>query len=164
MPDSLQLVLQQSVGDVLEKMFFIRSLGDADEGRALPEGEVTAHLSFEGEPSGSLTLRVTCEAARSISADFLGSEEEDLNQQQVGEVVCELANMICGSVLSRMESAATFRLAPPELGEGEREEPVASSAGMSALHSVEIGGGNLTVAIRTESFPVQQRAAGAVRV
>ncbi len=162
MSDSLQFVLQQSVEDVLEKMFFIRSLGDAEEGPGLPEGEVTAHLSFDGEPSGSLTLRVTREAARSISADFLGAEEEDLNEQQVGEVVCELANMICGSVLSRVESAVTFRLAQPELGEeNEREERASPTTGLSALHRVEIGGGNLTVAIRTESLTVQHSAAGA---
>ena len=158
MSDSLQLVLQQSVEDVLEKMFFIRSLGDAEEGPGLAEGEVAAHLAFDGEPSGSLTLRVTRAAARSISADFLGTEEEDLSPQQVGEVVCELANMICGSVLSRIESAVTFRLAQPELGVGgEREEP----EGVSARHSVEIGGGNVTVAIRTESLTVQHSYAGA---
>ncbi|MDR3698572.1 MAG: chemotaxis protein CheX [Candidatus Sulfopaludibacter sp.] len=162
MSDSLQFVLQQSVEDVLEKMFFIRSLDDALEEPGLPEGDVKAHLTFDGEPSGFLTLRVTREAARSISADFLGAEEGDLNEQQVGEVVCELANMICGSVLSRFESAVTFRLAQPELGEGdEHAEPASGTAGLRALHCVEIGGGNLTVAIHTEPLALRHGAAGA---
>jgi CheY-specific phosphatase CheX len=160
MSDSLQVVLRQSVEDVLEKMFFIRSLGEAVE-PGLPEGDVKAHLTFDGEPSGSLTLRVTRGAARSISADFLGAEEGDLNEQQVGEVVCELANMICGAVLSRVESAVTFRLAQPELGEGDEPgEPAPEASGQNALHCVEIGGGYLTVAIHTEPLAVQRSAVG----
>jgi CheY-specific phosphatase CheX len=158
MPDSLQFVLQQSVEDVLEKMFFIRSLGDASGEAILADSEVKARLAFDGEPSGSLTLRVSRAAARSISADFLGADEGDLNEQQVDEVVCELANMICGSVLSRVESAVTFRLAQPELG--EVSEPTPGTAGLTAQHSVEIGGGNLTVVINTESRTIQHSAAG----
>lgn len=152
MADSLRLVLRQSVEEVLEKMFFIRSLSEAAGELPLWENAIMAHLSFEGEPSGSLTVRVTRDAARTISADFLGADESELTQQQVGEVVCELANMICGSVLSRVESAATFRLVSPQIAEGEggvgeTTEP----AGTRAIHSVEIVGGNLTVVVKTES-------------
>ena len=43
------------------------------------------------------------------------------NRERIGEVVCELANMICGSVLSRMESSATFRLSKP--GVADRPAP-----------------------------------------
>lgn len=152
MSDSLQLVLRQSVEAVLEKMFFIRSLDEATGELPLWENDVMAYLSFEGEPPGSLTLRVTRDAARSISADFLGGDESELTQQQIAEVVCELANMICGSVLSRVESAATFRLVSPQIaaaggGVGEAAEP----AGTRASHCIEIGGGNLTVVLKTES-------------
>lgn len=152
MSDSLQVVLRQSVEEVLEKMFFIRSLGEpAGEHRPAGNG-LMAQVTFDGEPSGSLSLRVTRDAARSISADFLGSDEGELTQQQVGEVVCELANMICGSVLSRVESTATFRLASPQFAEaedgvGDAGEP----AGPDAIHCVEIAGGNLIVVVKTES-------------
>lgn len=152
MPESLQSVLQQSVEEVLEKMFFIRSLGVMGDGAGVPESELVSSLAFEGQPSGCLTLRVSGGAARSVSADFLGVEEDELSSKQVGEVVCELANMICGSVLSRVESSATFRLAHPELLTVEsRPGRLPEGSGESAVHSVMISGGSLVVAVRTEA-------------
>ena len=72
------------------------------------------------------------------AADFLGVDEGELTGHQVGEVVCELANMICGSVLSRMESAATFRIAPPKLADcaEDRAQSAALAAEKAASHSV----------------------------
>jgi len=109
----VEQVLRDSVNEVLEKMFFIRSLGDSPSASA--ESELIAHLTFEGHPCGSFTLRAGRAAARSITADFLGAEEDELTDEQVGEVICELANMICGSALSRIESDFHFRLASPVL-------------------------------------------------
>jgi len=132
-------------------MFFIRSLGDAGEEPRFSGNELTARVTFDGEPPGSLTLRVSRDAARSISADFLGAEEGELTEQQVGEVICELANMICGSVLSRVESAATFRLASPRLGAEEGAGNAGEAGGQRAIHFAEAGGGILTVVVKTES-------------
>jgi CheY-specific phosphatase CheX len=161
MSEFLQQVLRDSVEEVLEKMFFIRALGEEAEEPACPENKMAARLSFDGVPSGSLTLCVTRGAARSISADFLGADEDELTSQQVGEVICELANMICGSVLSRVERAAQFRLSPPQLltlrctCEAELARRI---TGESASHSMGIGGGCLTVYLMTES-PVCSMAA-----
>ncbi len=150
MSESLEIALRHSVEEVLEKMFFIRSLGESESG-AGPDEEICSRLKFEGRPSGCLTLCVAGPAARSISADFLGLEEEDLDPGQVGEVVCELANMICGSVLSRVGSAVTFRLAHPELADAiEIENVLADPPGSSAIHSVVVNGGSLRVTVRTE--------------
>ena len=126
-------------------MFFIRSLGGG--GEPADGSVITAHLAFRGDPSGSLTLRIGALGARAIAADFLGAEETDLSDREVGEVVCELANMICGSVLSRVESAATFRLATPRLVE-LLETPAGER---SAEYTVEISGGFMVVSIETEA-------------
>lgn len=146
MSDGLQPVLSQSLEEVLEKMFFIRPLEDPDASAPCGQEAVSAHLSFDGDPAGSLTLRVTRDAARSISADFLGENPNDLTPRQVTEVICELANMICGSVLSRIESTATFRLIGPQLGEA----PDLFPGGTTAAHCLEIDGGSVTVILRTE--------------
>ena len=152
MPDTaLAEALRASVAEVLEKMFFVRSLDDFED--AARECVLVAHLTFEGEPSGSLTLRVAAQAARSIAADFLGMDEGELADAEVGEVICELANMICGSVLSRVESESTFRLATPRIVEPESAARLAKGAasGGDEAHEVEISRGFMKVSIQTEA-------------
>jgi hypothetical protein len=144
----------------LEKMFFIQCLGESLEFESEPQ--FVAHLTFEGDPSGALTLSVRASAARSVAADFLAAEEPDLSEQEIGEVVCELANMICGSVLSRVESSATFRLASPRIvafgsdgknfpAEPDGLPPPVAGAAHSTLHAMEIGSGRMVVSISTET-------------
>lgn len=144
-------------------MFFIRSVETGQE--SAPEPEIVAHLTFKGEPSGSLTLSVAAGAARSVAADFLGEEEPALSEQQIGEVVCELANMICGSVLSRVESAITFQLATPRIvasasaTEGRTNPGLGAApsstadAEHSTVHAIETCGGSMVVMINTETSP-----------
>ena len=113
MSEKLQAVLKASVEEVLERMFFIQSLEELDD--LGDEPQIAAQVTFEGTPSGWLALSMATAAARSVAADFLGSGEGQLSEAQTGEVICELANMICGSVLSRVESTSTFHLRKPGL-------------------------------------------------
>ena len=155
MPDlvfqpALREALRDAVTEVLEKMFFIRLLEDpraaAELSRRAPasssEGEIAARVAFHGEPSGALSLRLDYRAARAIAADFLGEEEAELIRQQVEEVVGELANMVCGAVLSNVESAVSFRLDQPAMldaAAAENRQPE------NAAHAFPIGSGALTV-------------------
>ncbi|MEI9976445.1 MAG: chemotaxis protein CheX [Ignavibacteriota bacterium] len=110
--------LRESVDEVLEKMFFAETTGECsayDSGDTPPAEEIAVGLTFAGEPSGCLLLRVSAVAARQIAADFLGLDEGELSDLKISEVVRELANMICGSVLSRVESAAAFQLGAPQI-------------------------------------------------
>ncbi len=147
----VERVLHESVDEVLEKMFFVRGLGDSTASRGGPE--LIAHLTFQGRPSGSFTLRAGLVAARSIAADFLGAEEAEVGEEQVGEVICELANMICGSALSRIESDFGFRLTSPALLAG----PPAVS-GAAAGHAVELYNGALAV-----TMDIEERTCSAAR-
>ena len=108
--------LPDAVNEVLERMFFVQAMGESP--RQLPDGpdgQTAASVRFDGDPSGSLTLWLTAEAALPIAADFLGSDPEEITDQRSAEVICELANMICGSLLSRIEAGTTFRLAAPRI-------------------------------------------------
>ncbi|MGA2740385.1 MAG: chemotaxis protein CheX [Bryobacteraceae bacterium] len=109
-------MLAAATGEVLETMFFTDVSGPAPVGASSPEPRVAARLSFEGTPSGALTLSVSEPAVRALAANFLGSEEDDpLPAAQLGSVVCELANMICGSLLSHVRTEEHFKLSSPEL-------------------------------------------------
>lgn len=117
MPDSeWDEMLTAAAGEVLETMFFTGVYGFAPAGASPAEPHVAARLSFQGTPSGALMLWVSEPAARTLAANFLAAEENDpLPPSQLGCVVCELANMICGSMLSRVKAEEHFRLSSPEL-------------------------------------------------
>ena len=116
-PNEIQTALASAVEEVLETMCFASVLTSA-AGVSPPEGggtpTITVQLRFEGSPSGGFRVSVPMKLARVIGAGFLGREESEISDSQAEEVVCELANMICGSVLSRLESKATFQITHPE--------------------------------------------------
>ena len=138
----IEAALAESVQEVLEKMFFV-DLADSPPGET-PAGGIAAELNFDGNPPGSFRLVLDQAAARSAAADFLGEDPAELSDEQMNEVVCELSNMICGSVLSRIESTATFRLSKPAIVLNEELGPAA--AGFRAA----VGGGFLHAEIRME--------------
>ncbi|HJT88919.1 MAG TPA: chemotaxis protein CheX [Bryobacteraceae bacterium] len=142
----LHRALRESVEEVLEKMFFVRPIAPMEEsGRLI---DLYVRLGFDGDPPGYLVLGASRRAARSIAADFLADDEQSLTDQQTAEVICELANMICGSVLSRIESSATFRLGAPEVI-STREAVQAYGEGVE--HGVELGNGAISVSIHMEA-------------
>jgi CheY-specific phosphatase CheX len=144
---TIRAELASAVGDVLESMFFLDTVGEAGEPPAGAD-TVTVHLSFEGDPAGCFQMRVARPAAIAIAADFLGEDAESLTPQQSADVTLELANMICGAVLSRIESSATFRLGAPQAVAGETGE---QSLAEATRYTVETGCGTLAVAIQMET-------------
>ena len=65
--------------------------------------------------SGSVSVRISKASALSLAASFLGESEDSIEDARVAQVVCELANIFCGSIVTRMESHGSFDLAAPEL-------------------------------------------------
>ena len=49
-----------------------------------------------------------------LTANFLAKEVQQLAAGDVDEIVCELANMLCGSVVSRVDGDHGYVLTPPE--------------------------------------------------
>ena len=78
--------IENSVGAVLETMFFAAPLGPA-EPEAAGGQVVSARLSFHGTPSGTLGVCISSASARSLAAGFLGEEEAALSEVQTGQVV-----------------------------------------------------------------------------
>ena len=109
---NLDQLLSASASEVLETMFFTGVLGESTD---IPDNPVSTRLNFRGTPSGSFGLALSRESSRQIAADFLAEEAQTVSQEQVNEVICELTNMLCGSLLSRIETEASFELTHPEL-------------------------------------------------
>jgi len=117
--DEIQAAMDAAAAEVLETMCFADVLASA-AGPAPADGAagvpaVTAELHFEGDPPGWFRAGAPARLARALAAGFLGLEEPEVSDLQAGEVVCELANMICGSLLSHIPSETVFRIGHPEL-------------------------------------------------
>jgi hypothetical protein len=152
---TVRAALASAVGDVLESMFFLDTVGEACEPPAGAD-TVTVQLSFEGDPAGCFEMRLARPAATAIAADFLGEDSGSLTRQQSTDVTLELANMICGAVLSRIESSATFRLGAPRVVADIVADIVADDTRKpwqeeATRYTVETGSGTLTAAIRMET-------------
>jgi CheY-specific phosphatase CheX len=154
---AIRTALSSAVADVLERMFFLEALGEAAEPPP-EEATVTVQVTFDGDPPGRFQMRIARPAAIAIAADFLGEDAESLTGQQSTEVTLELANMICGSVLSRIESSATFRLGTPQIA---TDDTVAPGLAEETRYTVETGSGTLSVAIQmeTRTCPATERYA-----
>jgi len=127
-------------------MFFIEATGEpASEEAETPA--VNVELAFDGDPPGIFRMSLARPAAAMIAADFLGEDSPSLTDNQVEDVARELANMICGAVLSRIESSATFRLGAPDLVLGEDAR---CGAIQGTACAVETGSGILTARIVME--------------
>jgi chemotaxis protein CheY-P-specific phosphatase CheC len=106
--------LRPAFTEVLETMFFTSVIDICATGAAAGPPPIISRLRFRGDPSGVFEIGMTGDAARRLAAAFLGEDEQELSESRTGEVVCELANMLCGSFLSRMGDF-TFELSHPEI-------------------------------------------------
>jgi CheY-specific phosphatase CheX len=117
-------VVVRVAAEVLETMFFEEAVPSVCEHSWLAEA-VSAHLRFEGSHCGEFLLSVPPGAARSIASGFLGVEPEEISETQPGEVILELANILCGALMSELWPESTLSLGTPELVSAERSFPEA---------------------------------------
>ncbi len=103
------------VPDVLETMFFSTAAETPEAGEGPVEG-IHAQVRFRGCPSGVFQLDTDADAIRELAAGFLGVSSYTVREDETEQVACELANMLCGSVLSQAESDTGFELGPPTTG------------------------------------------------
>jgi CheY-specific phosphatase CheX len=101
-------------------MFFTAVLGsvslDAVPGPVVDDVAMAFSLRFIGDISGRFGLHLQQTAARNLAANFLGEADTDISPIAVSEVIGELANMLCGSVMSRVEGERSFALSHPVAG------------------------------------------------
>lgn len=108
--------------EVLETMFFEIPLDEPEPGGHAARASVMAKAVFNGGLRGSLSVACEPWAARRLAASFLGREDETtIEESEVRLIACELANMICGNALSRLEPHALFQIETPPATEEDAE-------------------------------------------
>ena len=140
--------ISAAAADVLETMFFSPVMAEAALDEAMSAPALAARLRFSGEREGTFAVRISTSAAESMAANFLGEETEQPASGQVQDVVCELTNMLCGSVLSRLDSKAHFDLGHPEL-----VDALEAATPDSVSRAFELGDGAVAVFLHLDAKP-----------
>lgn len=110
-PEAAQTV-DRVAAQVLETMFFTEAeLSTCDH--FWLEIADCARVQFEGSHFGEMQLGISANAADPIAAAFLGLDEHP-SKAQLGEVIQELANVLCGAMLSQLWPDSKLALASPQ--------------------------------------------------
>lgn len=96
--------------EILETMFFSEAEPVACRHS---ENWIAARVRFTGEPRGEMTVMLSRELALSASAGFLAEDNGEVTDEQQKQVSCELANIVCGVILSRLHPHARVSLGVP---------------------------------------------------
>ncbi|RXH56283.1 chemotaxis protein CheX [Granulicella sibirica] len=131
--------MDHSVAEVLESMCFLTA-----EESTLPmeqhgEALVSRRLEFRGPELGCFGVQTTLPTARMIACNLLGEELEEITEEQAGEAVGEIANMVCGAFLARFEAKQAFDLTHPHM-DHPLEQSEASATRISRSFLIEEGG------------------------
>ena len=102
--------LLPAVERILETMFFTGVVSAAERMPDECPDVITRGVSFDGPPDGQLRVAVQRQTAAALASSFLGLDPEKVTLANCEQVCAELANMICGSVLSRCAPVGDFHL------------------------------------------------------
>jgi hypothetical protein len=115
-------VMLSATSQTLETMFFTgveSELEPAEAKSELGPDAWSVEVGFNGNPSGAFWLELPETTARALADSFLGAFGDEVPNEKVREVAFELANMLCGSVLSHFGGDCTFLLEPPRWAKPE---------------------------------------------
>jgi CheY-specific phosphatase CheX len=149
-------VLGDAANTILETMFFTMAEGYTEPLFAPDTPVLHAALSFSGAWSGTFELKAPFDSARAITQSFVGAmDPEEVPDERVGEVICELANMVCGSTLSQLGDDKIFHLGTPYLVGPEDGASLQRGPGTSdtAVRALDLGSdGLLALSLTIEAY------------
>ncbi|HMD48213.1 MAG TPA: chemotaxis protein CheX [Bryobacteraceae bacterium] len=100
-------------GEVLETMFFSEVIAAECEHGWL-ESAVAVQVTFDGSHRGEMWLAVGEEAVPELAAAFLGLDPGEAGEIESSQVMLELANILCGSILSSLWPESSLQLDAPK--------------------------------------------------
>ncbi len=118
MDERFKKVAQETFGEVFETMFFtflepIDELPGPDA-FACDDDYIQADISYHGPHAARFAVYLPRRLATNITMNFLGADEEDINDEQMLDTAKETANMAVGSLLGKIDPAGESKLHIPE--------------------------------------------------
>ncbi len=97
-------VLLASAREVFETMIFMDLEQCFDTEQRIQENALLSSITFKGKLNGCLTIRCGSDCARSIGINMLGMDpNENINPEDIYDALGEVANMVMGSVKTRIQ-------------------------------------------------------------
>ena len=89
--------------DIFEKMLSMQvETVDLDEDQIQEVNKIVGSVGFAGKVVGCLNIHVEKTLAKTITANMIGEDPGDIEDEEVLDMVGELSNMIGGDVKSRL--------------------------------------------------------------
>lgn len=101
--------------EVLDTMFFELPAGTPQVWEGPPPDALCALVRFAGTSEGRLAVVLEPLSVHRLAAAFLGMDEGETTEGQAADVLCELANMICGASLSRLNPDSRIVIESPKV-------------------------------------------------
>ncbi|MHC4425098.1 MAG: chemotaxis protein CheX [Planctomycetota bacterium] len=108
--------------EVFETMIFM-DINESSEQQHNVEGDtLLGSITFTGDLEGCLAICCSVACARTIALNMLGMEQtEDLAEEEIADAMGEVANMVMGSVKSRIqETAGNLNVSIPTVVRGRK--------------------------------------------
>lgn len=141
-------LVNSATEEVLETMFYTGAFGPGTEAEG---AYVSAGVSFKGSRNGALDVAVPESTATALAASFLGESPDSVPPGQVPAVIGELANVLCGVVLGKIENGGQFVIAPPQVA---RQDLAALARHLETRQIFELEEGTLSVGLTIDPVPV----------
>ena len=114
--------LKRATISTFEDLGFVLPAPEVDARQASLPLVWSATVGFRGPVSGQLEVRFTDEVAEALAANMLGTDA-DIDGTVKGDVVSEIANVVCGNVVPALGSSRdVFDLDAPRLSAGSTED------------------------------------------
>ncbi len=117
-------VLLESAKEVFETMIFME-LAKADEPfDPKDDDSLLGTITFTGDMDGCLAIGCTVDCAKNVAANMLGMDpDEQVSSADVNDAMGEVANMVMGSVKSRIQEQYTnIQVSIPSVVSGRKLE------------------------------------------
>jgi CheY-specific phosphatase CheX len=149
--ESAQQALRESADSVLETMFFaLAELAPARQ--RWPGPMIPVEMCFKGIFEGSFVLEIESCCALELAVSALGLDGGmEPSGEQLVQLACELANMLCGNTLGRLEPTLPFDLSEPKL-RGEQEGAVVPDGNTRAERWLQTESGLLHLTLEMQGI------------
>ena len=119
MQEKMKKALADAISEVMETMFFLCPEPVGSSGRRAGNGvctkEVIVHIQTSDEMPYRILLRLSEPLLQRMAGNLFERPGEGFTREELEDVACELANIVAGGLLNRVDVSRRRRLSIPEV-------------------------------------------------